>query len=1376
MATSTSLRFVDYFFQAGLPPQSSLLDRRTETDELQGDAKPGVSVRGSIVGNQTSRGIAIQTSLETVKFDVAELTPNGKEPETPADCGEFPESSSHLSLNAISDNMYYADILLKIMRTGSFRNISQWLKYGPPPATYHSFVITEESGAKIYGVCIVIYEKLHSNLQSQLEAAIEEWKTNCLNGLPADPRNPEAYPADILAEAEEKVALYNELLHPMKSMLVDAEHEEEWRPQDATIVDLDNNTIDMPVIVPSIPLKDRKKLITRLQKYAGMQSQHTPMNSPSSSLSQLKEKMKGIPITVKYAYPNGVLVPFSNISKRWINADLEALSRSSQHPTPVTESLNRTGRALSDRRASNDSIFSDRYIGAVEPSRTGSTSFFSKFNKSITHPLQANNSNESFSSSLDTLLVGNGPTDKAVPVAKPSVLIQSGDGKIVNVEESDVFDDADLDRPKRSELVRRRTRSTTPEYGDPNTLPPLAPLVLNGDLPGHGYTGVPIIPIITSGGESVAESLSPDSSISPSSPQRVKNSTLPQSREESSLSFVSLFSFSPSTSQASRSAVLPRKTRHNVDAQPIQSDAWSIPTRNIGTSSKISMYAGSVVSSTATSPTYFPSNGNLNHGDMSSLFSTQQKNIQENTTRLSDSKTDSSQQSPKLIEGHAFVQVTLESLTREADIGEDPTTTPSVAHNSEALAPPMIDILPHKDTSKLTPTAPFAKPFTGPRAKPGVRDVSFSTPDLSNANLYSTNVKRQVSGSSTLLKGDYMPKLPDHLFPEPVKKAIAEEAMRKGSQDHGLDNGVANIVGMDLVQDDWFKKDDFLNSQDKDTRPFLTSLVETQSFAQFTLDRIERPESDYEILFFDESIKAKLNRSKLKFSKETTPFLKDSTYNIRATVAISPPNLENLDPTFDTSLFIPGRPVAPLVTQSDQKMMRSHTIELVQRARMASGMKRKQDFSKWMRTKLKHFQKIGGGEIVSIGHLSDEQRRELFEERLHEVAEVIDGYEAAHLSSLSPEEIKAAIDDLHSQHLILMKAADEEQLVDSSDQDELQNIYNRLFRVITIYEDHHITIDTPTTTTSPHPPNGGLYDDEESDEEGTPNMGRRDLHLREMYAHPLGNILGEVNKEILQKGVEKNIKSVWRKVDREISMVSLPSSVRSRSSSLKSFAGKKGLTLSTSASSRDLQNFQLKQGNGSPKIEGNFGPENAPNGMPRTYKGPNSGAIENSVERPSVLSPSKRSVMISSNLRVGSGVAESIEVFNEDSPDKVSQPSETSLTSPNFEIGEPSPESWITPEILNLPSTSFTPTSPELSDTYFGLNSLVAATRGSLPKTEVTTSLGLLDDDPKSLKIQQLGLQTALDAITETLEHRNPQSKISQDFNVEGDVVLSKHT
>lgn len=44
-------------------------------------------------------------------------------------------------------------------------------------------------------------------------------------------------------------------------------------------------------------------------------------------------------------------------------------------------------------------------------------------------------------------------------------------------------------------------------------------------------------------------------------------------------------------------------------------------------------------------------------------------------------------------------------------------------------------------------------------------------------------------------------------------------------------------------------------------------------FTQFITDRLTRSPREYEVLFFDELIKLKLNRSKLKLLKEDTPFL-----------------------------------------------------------------------------------------------------------------------------------------------------------------------------------------------------------------------------------------------------------------------------------------------------------------------------------------------------------------------------------------------------------------------------------------------------------------------------------------------------------------------
>lgn len=93
---------------------------------------------------------------------------------------------------------------------------------------------------------------------------------------------------------------------------------------------------------------------------------------------------------------------------------------------------------------------------------------------------------------------------------------------------------------------------------------------------------------------------------------------------------------------------------------------------------------------------------------------------------------------------------------------------------------------------------------------------------------------------------------------------------------------------------DVFRQEPFIAEFDSDSKPFIRQIVQSQAFSQFVLERLERSETDYEILFFDESIKAKLNRSKLRFSKELTPFLKDDSYQITSSISCLTPNYDNL--------------------------------------------------------------------------------------------------------------------------------------------------------------------------------------------------------------------------------------------------------------------------------------------------------------------------------------------------------------------------------------------------------------------------------------------------------------------------------------------------
>ncbi|KAI8335808.1 AEX-3 domain-containing protein [Chlamydoabsidia padenii] len=82
-----------------------------------------------------------------------------------------------------------------------------------------------------------------------------------------------------------------------------------------------------------------------------------------------------------------------------------------------------------------------------------------------------------------------------------------------------------------------------------------------------------------------------------------------------------------------------------------------------------------------------------------------------------------------------------------------------------------------------------------------------------------------------------------------------------------------NAAGHHHRTSTYFSKDAFLKHSDKETRAYLSTLAGSQMFTQFITDRLSKPKNDPEILMFDEFIKLKRNRSKLKFVKEETPFL-----------------------------------------------------------------------------------------------------------------------------------------------------------------------------------------------------------------------------------------------------------------------------------------------------------------------------------------------------------------------------------------------------------------------------------------------------------------------------------------------------------------------
>lgn len=88
----------------------------------------------------------------------------------------------------------------------------------------------------------------------------------------------------------------------------------------------------------------------------------------------------------------------------------------------------------------------------------------------------------------------------------------------------------------------------------------------------------------------------------------------------------------------------------------------------------------------------------------------------------------------------------------------------------------------------------------------------------------------------------------------------------------------------------------------------MSMFTESPAFVQFIQERVERSPGDPEIMFFDEVIKTKMNRSRFRLGKEETKFLHDSSYGVQGTLAAIPPkgepqSYDNNDPRrFPTKL------------------------------------------------------------------------------------------------------------------------------------------------------------------------------------------------------------------------------------------------------------------------------------------------------------------------------------------------------------------------------------------------------------------------------------------------------------------------------------------
>jgi pentatricopeptide repeat protein len=129
-----------------------------------------------------------------------------------------------------------------------------------------------------------------------------------------------------------------------------------------------------------------------------------------------------------------------------------------------------------------------------------------------------------------------------------------------------------------------------------------------------------------------------------------------------------------------------------------------------------------------------------------------------------------------------------------------------------------------------------------------------------------------------------------------------------------------------------FDRDGFIASQKHEYQPFLKELCMTQQFDDFITKRLYSP-GEPDVIFFDQSIDAKSNRSRLKIRKLDTPFLQGAqAHKVLNVVTAVAPNTEGLPvpegspetqrayvyktwpERFDPELFGTARPIPNIIT------------------------------------------------------------------------------------------------------------------------------------------------------------------------------------------------------------------------------------------------------------------------------------------------------------------------------------------------------------------------------------------------------------------------------------------------------------------------------
>lgn len=122
-----------------------------------------------------------------------------------------------------------------------------------------------------------------------------------------------------------------------------------------------------------------------------------------------------------------------------------------------------------------------------------------------------------------------------------------------------------------------------------------------------------------------------------------------------------------------------------------------------------------------------------------------------------------------------------------------------------------------------------------------------------------------------------------------------------------------------------FDREGFISSQKHECQDFYRALTATQQFDDFITKRLYSP-GEPDMIFFDQNIDSKLNRSKLRMKKVETPFLLNAkAHKVLKTIRAVDPTNEGLEPNkvyryelwpekFDPALFGAPRPIPNMIT------------------------------------------------------------------------------------------------------------------------------------------------------------------------------------------------------------------------------------------------------------------------------------------------------------------------------------------------------------------------------------------------------------------------------------------------------------------------------